>query len=288
MSILKRLGFEQSTRDECLWSYKKGKHFLHYLFHVDDVMVVSNSDSLRETFLKILQKELKIRDEGLISLFLGMRVIRYDDGSYTMDQQKYIEKMAELFCVNEDTKKAEQPGIFGQHLTKHMLPQTPSEKVKAENLPMQQLVGGLIYVNKTRPDVAYAISDVARFMSSWGEAHFNRAMLILKYLYSTRERKLFFPSSAKTPFKLTGFVDANYADGRDGGAADSDSKWKSQGGYLVFLGDCLVSWRSRRHKSRCLSSMESEYMEASEAGKEIVFFRELMSEIMPLSGWRIG
>ena len=72
MSILKRLGFEQSTRDECLWSYKKGKHFLHYLFHVDDVMVVSNSDSLRETFLKILQKELKIRDEGLISLFIVM------------------------------------------------------------------------------------------------------------------------------------------------------------------------------------------------------------------------
>ena len=121
MSILKRIGFTQSTRDECLWSYNTGKYFLHYLFHVDDLMVVSNSEALKSSVLRVLQKELKIRDEGLVSKFLGMRIERRADGSYTMDQQSYIEKMAELFCVNDDTKTTEQPGVCGQVLTKETL-----------------------------------------------------------------------------------------------------------------------------------------------------------------------
>ena len=107
--------------------------------------------------------------------------------------------------------------------------------------------------------MAYAISDVARFMSKWGVEHFKRALLILKYLYSTRKRKLTF-SRTSAPFELTGYCDANYGDERDSGE-QVDDKWKSQGGYLFFVGDCLVSWRSRRHKSRSLSSMEAEYMD---------------------------
>ena len=277
MSILGRLGFKQSTRDECLWSYKAGKHYLHYLFHVDDVLVVSNNSALREAFLRILKKELRIRDEGVVSKFLGMRIQRLDDGSYTVDQQKYIEKLAEMFCIDNSTKPAEQPGVFGQHLTLDMLPQTESEREEAAKLPMQELVGGLIYINKTRPDIAYAISDVARFMSRWGVEHFKRALLILKYLYNTRDKKLLF-SRTDTPFTISTYCDANYGDERDSGNV-ADDKWKSQGCFLIYLADCLVSWRSRRHKSRCYSSMESEYMEASEAAKEVVFFRELMNEM---------
>ena len=62
--------------------------------------------------------------------------------------------MAELFCVNAETREVEQPGVFGQPLTLDMLPQTDREREEAARLPMQQLVGGLIYANKTRPDVA--------------------------------------------------------------------------------------------------------------------------------------
>jgi hypothetical protein len=276
MGILKRKGFQQSSRDECLWTYRRGKHFLHYLFHVDDVLVVSNNKALRESFLAILQKELKIRDEGPVSKFLGMRVTRLEDGSYAMDQQHYIEKMAELFGISEETKNVEQPGVFGQHLTLDMLPKTEKEREEAAKLPMQQLMGGLIYVNKTRPDVAYAISDVARFMGKWGVEHFKRALLILKYLWCTRTKRLKFPTSKGEPVMFC-YVDANYGDSRE--KQTDDLKWKSQGGYLVFVGCALVSWRSRRHKSRSLSSMESEYMEASEASKEVLWFRELMKEI---------
>ena len=72
IGILSKLGFTQSKKDECLWSYRKNDKYIHYLFHVDDIMVVSNSDSLRDIFLFALKQRLKIRDEGEISMFLGM------------------------------------------------------------------------------------------------------------------------------------------------------------------------------------------------------------------------
>ena len=73
------------------------------------------------------------------------------------------------------------------------------------------------------------------------------------------------------------YVDANYGDDRE--SIDVDDKWKSQGGYLVYFNGNLVSWRSRRHKSRCLSSMESEYLEASEAAKEVIWFRKVLEDL---------
>jgi hypothetical protein len=114
-------------------------------------------------------------------------------------------------------------------------------------------------------------------MSKWSKAHFKAALRILIYLYQTRDRQLII---RPTPtYNISVYCDANYGDERDGGSESNDEKWKSQGGYLLFVGDSLVSWRSRRHKARSLSSMESEYMEASEAAKEIVWFRELLSDV---------
>ena len=103
--------------------------------------------------------------------------------------------MAKLFCIDDTTKPVETPAVFGQSLNRDTLPETDKERIEAERLPMQELCGGLIYVNKTRPDVAYGISDAARFMGKWGKEHFNRALRILKYLYFTRDRKLICPSA---------------------------------------------------------------------------------------------
>ena len=284
MSVLKRLGFTQSTRDSCLWSYKLGKYYAHYLFHVDDILCVSNSDALRSALFRKLEKHFKIKDEGEISKFLGIRITRLEDGSFTLDQQSYIEKVAKKFGVSEESKPVCTPSTHGAKLSKEMLPQNAAEKEAAQNLPYQELLGCLIYATKTRPDACFAISDCARFMSNWGKQHFKSAMKILRYLYSTRTRKILYASSAsegRPPGAciISAYVDANYGDERDGGGSGDDDKWKSQGGYLVHLGSALVSWRSRRHASRTLSSMEAEYQEACEAAKEVRFLQQLLDEL---------
>jgi len=277
MGILAQLGFTQSKKDECLWFFKKGKSYVYYLFHVDDIMVVSNNDGMRELFLNELQKRLKIRDEGDISMFLAMKIERKDDGSYTMSQSHYIERMAEKFNVNDNEKCVETPTVYGSMLNGDMCPATSDEKIDAAKLPYQSLVGGLIYVAKTRPDVSFAISDVARFMSCWGAKHFKAALRILMYLYHTRDKCIHIKPD-KNDFLLSAFSDANWCDPRDGGDV-VDDKYKPQYGFVVFVSGVPVAWTSRRMQSRARSSMESEYYAADETCKEVLFWRDMLDEI---------
>ena len=210
-------------------------------------------------------------------MFLGMKIERLASGAFTLSQKHYIEKMASVFAIDSNSKPVDTPSVLNHQLTVDMCPRTVEEEKAAKKLPFQALVGSLIYATKTRPDIAFAVSDVARFMSNWGVGHYTAAMRVLRYLYHTRDFVLTIDPSNDL-FSLSVYCDANYGDGRDSGEA-VDDKWKSQGGYMVFLNDVLVSWRSRRHKCRALSSMEAEYFEASEAAKEILWFRGLMHDL---------
>jgi hypothetical protein len=277
MSILSELGFEQSTRDECLWILKKGGARVYYLFHVDDILCVSNDDFVRDICFERLKRSLRIRDEGEPKVFLGVKISRDSSGGFRMSQKHYIERMAKKFNIDENAKDVETPRQYGIKLMDDMRPKNEHERVAAAKLPFQSLVGGLIYTVKTRPDVAYHVSDVARFMSNWGVEHFKAAMRILRYLYSTRDLCLCIMPDDHD-MTLSCYVDANWGDDRDSGE-EVDDKWKSQYGYAMYVNNCLISWCSKRQQGRALSSMESEYYAASEASKEVIHFRELMSEL---------
>lgn len=279
MNILKDQGYTQSSKDDCLWSKWQGSKYIHLLFHVDDMLCVSNDDAMRDSCYKDLEKKLSLKHEGLVTMFLGVRVSRLPCGGFALDQKHYIEKMAERFLVTDDARDVEHPHEYGKpgELSKEQLPKTLEEKRYAAQLEYQALVGCLIYAAKTRVDVQYDVSDVSRFMCGWGKAHWKAALRILRYLYSTRDRALLITKSESPTLVLTSYADANYGDERE--SAEADDKWMSQGGYLMFVGGSLVSWSSRRHKCRTLSSMEAEYVEASEAAKEVAWLRVLLEEL---------
>lgn len=280
MDELNKLGFTQNSKDDCLWTLRKGSSYVHYLFHVDDIMDVSNDDKLRNKTFQRLNKVMDIKNEGKLNVFLGMNVERMSDGSYSIDQCKYIEKIAKRFGIDENKKmkKRKTPGDYGSKLTNETLPKTNEQKREALKYDMPALVGALIYCIRTRFDVSYAISDVSRFMAQWGIPHYMHAIRILEYLYQTKDKKIILNKDLlQDKLKLTLYVDANYGDDRDD--VMKDVKWKSQGGYMLFLGGALVSWCSRRHHINVLSSMESEYVEASDASKEVLWARQLLNDI---------
>ena len=279
MAELRELSFVQSYKDECLWMLRKGTSFIYMLFHVDDIIVVYNDEILTDDIETKLKTRLELKCEGEPKMFLGVAIERQTDGSYILDQKAYIEAMADRFSVAEDSKKqVEQPCVYGEKLTKEQLPKTDEEKREAKKLPFQALVGSLIYVSKTRPDVAYAISNVARFMSCWGVIHFKAALRILKYLYLTRDLKHVIKCH-DNELILHAYVDANWKDERESTNVNEDVKWKSQYGYLVYIDSVLVSWVSKRASSRTHSSMEAEYYAADECVKEVIWFRALLEEL---------
>jgi hypothetical protein len=280
METLADLGFKQSKQDDCLFILKEGNNFVYYLFHVDDICVVSSNTTLEKRVLKDLTAKVMIKDMGELDTFLGVKVRRDDEYNYYLSQSHYIGTLVERFQLSSSTKEVDTPSLSSKYLVTAALPEDVEERAEILALKYQALVGGLIYTVRTRPDVAYAVSDLARFMHSWDKTHWKAGIRCLRYLQNTKhfEHKIY-SSTTDENMTITCFADANYSDPRtDDMNPCDDNKYKSQGGHMLFIDNTLIGWKSKRMSIRTHSSMESEYYEANEAAKGVIWLRRLLEE----------
>ncbi|CAL8134074.1 unnamed protein product [Prunus armeniaca] len=142
-----------------------------------------------------------------------------------------------------DCKPADTPIIQNHHLGEY------PDQVPTNKEIYQRLVGRLIYLSHTRPDIAYAMSVVSQFMHSPSEDHMNAVLRILRYLKSAPGKGLMFSKHGN--LNIDGYSDANWA----GNVIDR----KSTSGYFTFVGGNLVTWRSKKHNVVALSSAEAEF-----------------------------
>ena len=144
-------------------------------------------------------------------------------------------------------------------------------------VPYQSAVGSLMYAMiATRPDIAFAVGAVSRFMSNPGNKHWEAVKLILRYLCGTKNRCLCLGGGNVS---IIGYTDSDYA-----GCSDSR---KSTSGYIFQFMGGAISWRSRLQKCTALSTTEAEYVAASEACKEAVWLSRLacdmgISKLVPI------
>ena len=130
------------------------------------------------------------------------------------------------------------------------------------------IVGGLLWLsNVTRFELAFASSQLARFVSNPGELHFAAAIRVLLYLQSTADRVLVFSPRADLTPPLQVYVDSDW------------SVKFSSSGALFFYAGCLVAWFSKVQRSVSFSSAESELFGAIMAGREAIFIRELLVDL---------
>lgn len=113
----------------------------------------------------------------------------------------------------------------------------------------QRLVGKLIYLSHTRPNIAHAVSVVSQFMHCPSEDHMDAVIRLLRYLKSPVGKGLMF--SKNNHLDIEGYIDANWA----GNISDR----KSTLGYFTFVGGNLVTWRSKKQKVVALSNAEAEF-----------------------------
>ncbi|XP_047326536.1 secreted RxLR effector protein 161-like [Impatiens glandulifera] len=140
-----------------------------------------------------------------------------------------------------------------------------------KNVPYSNAIGSVMYLMvSTRPDIAYTVSCLSRFMSNPGISHWNALKWLLRYLKTTVDVGLTF-SKCFVGTKLVGYVDSNYAN-------DSDNR-KSTTSYVFTLCDSCISWKSQLQSIVALSTTESEYVAATEAFKEAIWLRAVLSEI---------
>jgi hypothetical protein len=143
---------------------------------------------------------------------------------------------------------------------------------RAFHLRYRGIVGSLGYlVNMTRPDLAFAYSELSKYVQRPGKVHMAAAEHTLRYLRGTFDKSLRFSRDCPIVDTPWGWVDSDWA-------GDTDTR-RSHAAYIIMMNGGPISWKSRRQDSVALSTSEAEYMAASEVGKEILYLRAILRDV---------
>ncbi|GAU47720.1 hypothetical protein TSUD_285070 [Trifolium subterraneum] len=146
------------------------------------------------------------------------------------------------------------------------------EEVFVTQPPGYELIGSLRYLCNTRPDLAYSVGIVSRFMDKPKSSHLIAVKRILRYVKGTIDYGVFFPANdRKNECKLMGYTDSNWC-------GDVEDR-KSTAGYIFYFGEAPISWCSKKEPVVALSSCEAEYIAASLRTCQAIWLRNLIEEI---------
>jgi hypothetical protein len=270
-SVLTSIGFERTTCDYSVYVYRRGDVRIMLPIHVDDLLLASNSKSALRDVKKELASHFKIHDQGPVTSILGMKVERDRKArTISLSQPGYIESILQDFGM-ADCNPALTPMEENLKLSVKMSPATPEARMGMKPIPYRELVGKLLYLAvATRPDIAYAVGVLCRFVENLGPDHWHAAKRVLRYLKGTVPLRLVYSASSSPNSFVT------YSDADLGGNPDNS---QSTGGFAICIGDGAVQWGSRLHPHVSLSSTESEYTTASKVGCEVVWMRYLLEEL---------
>ncbi|WJZ98115.1 hypothetical protein VitviT2T_016667 [Vitis vinifera] len=253
-------GYAQSQADYSLFTRKQDKSFTALLIYVDDILITGNDPVSIATTKKFLHSHFHLKDLGDLKYFLGIEVSASKNGIF-ISQHKYaleiIEDVGLLGAAPIDTPMERGLKLFDK-----------SDLLKDQGR-YRRLVGRLIYLTVSRPDITYAIHVLSRFMHQPRKAHMEAAFRVVRYLKNAPGQGLFF--SLNNDFRLRAYCDSDWA--------GCPLTRRSTTGYCVFLGPSLISWRSKRQKTVSLSSAEAAYRAIIGACCELTWLRYLLKDL---------
>ena len=217
-------GFRRSKSEPTLYIKSQGQYTLLLSLYVDDLIYMGNNTKMMMEFKEDMMKTFEMTDLGLMSYFLGIEVSQRNEGIF-ISQKKYTEGLLKKFKMY-GCKPVATPLITNEKLQKNDgAPEADASKYRS-------LIGSLLYLTATRPDIMYATSLLSRFMQSPSQIHFGAGKRILRYLQGTKEFGIRY--TTKTNSELLGYTDSDWA-----GSADDI---KSTSGYAFSLGSGMFSW----------------------------------------------
>ncbi|KAJ9566378.1 hypothetical protein OSB04_002344 [Centaurea solstitialis] len=257
------LGFKQSRADYSLFIHKEDESFVAALIYVDDVVVVGNDPIKIQATKDDLDKKFSIKDLGNLKYFLGIEVTRTSEG-LVLNQRKYILDILED-CGLQGCKPSPFP--IEQNLKLDRADKEP--KVDAGRY--RRIVGRLLYLQATRPDITYSVNVLSQFVADPRQPHLDAAHRVLRYLKGTPGQGVFFPREGGC--SLTAYCDSDWL--------GCPYTRRSRTGYLLLLGGAPISWKTKKQSVVSRSSAEAEYRSMASTVSET--FGVESQEIEPLS-----
>ncbi|GJV47489.1 putative ribonuclease H-like domain-containing protein [Tanacetum coccineum] len=239
---------------------RTGNELLLVQIYVDDIIFVASTPELCDLFAKIMCLKFKMSMMGKISFFLGLQISQSPRGIF-INQSKYalesLKKYGFESCNPVDTPMVEKSKL-----------DEDKEGKAVDPSHYRGMIGTLLYLTASRPDLQFAICMCARYQARPTEKHLNAVKRIFRYLKGTVHRGLWYPKDSS--FALTAFADADHA-----GCQDTR---RSTSGSIQLLGDRLVSWSSKRQKSAAISSTKAEYIALSGCYAQVLWMRSQLTD----------
>ena len=227
--------------DYCLFVKGSGDSLVIVLVYVDDLLITGPSEELITEVKQFLDDVFSIKDLGYAKYFLGLEIARSPAGTW-VTQHKYIRDLIADTGLDQ-CRPASTPLPLGLKLSSSSSPKLIDPE------PFCRLVGRLLYLGFTRPDISYGAQQLNQFLHEPCQDHLEAAMHLVRYLAGCPDLGLFLPASASST--ITAYCDADW-----GSCVDTR---RSLSGYCIFLSDALVSWKTKKQSTVSRSTAEAEY-----------------------------
>ena len=179
-----------------------------------------------------------------------------------LSQSKYIQDLLNRSGLS-DTRTVVTP--MDLHLTLRPTDGTPLEDPSR----YRHIVGSLVYLTITRPDIAHAVHILSQFVSAPTCVHYGHLLRVMRYLRGTRSRRLLYDSNS--PLQLHAYSDATWA-------SDPTDR-RSITGYCILLGSSPIAWKSKKQAAISRSSTEAELRALATTTAEIIWLRWLLADL---------
>jgi hypothetical protein len=200
-SLLIQHHYVQAPSDHSLFIKKTNSSFTALLVYVDDVILAGNSLTEFQHIKSILHEAFQIKDLGVLKYFLGLEVSHSKQG-ISLCQRKYcLDLLSDSGLLG--TKPANTPSDPSIKL--HNDSSAPYHDIPS----YRRLIGRLLYLNTTRPDITFMTQQLSQFLSKSTITHYQAAVRVLRYLKNNPGRGLFFPRDST--IHISGFSDADWA-----------------------------------------------------------------------------
>ncbi|GJU45727.1 uncharacterized mitochondrial protein-like protein [Tanacetum coccineum] len=239
--------------DTSLFTLNSTQRFITILVYVDDIIIAGNDKACIQQIKAHLNDKFSIKDLGSIHYYLGIEFLRNKEG-LALTQRKYAIELVKYVGLL-DTKPSATP-------------LDPNAKLSMDNgdsLPdpsyYRTLVGKLLCLTITRPDLAFAAQALSQFLQQPKTIHMKALIKVLRYAMLSTGQGLIFPTTNN--LNLTTYCDSDWA--------SCPFSRRSITGYGIFLGPCLISWQSKKQLVVSRSSTEAEYRALADSTCEITW-----------------
>ncbi|SGY18601.1 BQ5605_C018g08804 [Microbotryum silenes-dioicae] len=201
------LGYTATGTDHCIYSRLDDRQCSHYItLYVDDLLMISPDLAEIERVISGLERRYGVKRLGPAEYILGIQIRRLADGSIALSQERYIMDVLAWFHFDTTTRGTTVPMTPGLLLT--AIPGQGTEQIKSWYL---QAIGSLLYISLgTRPDIAFAVSYLARFANNPGQRHWIAVKHVLRYLRATYRNELLYARGETRITVADSTTDAEY------------------------------------------------------------------------------